>query len=127
MFEKLCGDWLDSNYSVIERGQWWGRVDDTDADIDVVAKVADGNGLIHTILAECKFSRKPMGFGAYNTLVSRAKAAGFSENVTFVLFSALGFEEELVGFAEENGVILVSGRVLAGLDETPSLFGTESR
>ena len=127
MFEKLCGDWLDSNYSVIERGQWWGRVDDTDADIDVVAKVADGNGLIHTILGECKFSRKPMGFGAYNTLVSRAKAAGFSENVTFMLFSALGFEEELVEFAEENGVILVSGRVLAGLDETPSLFGTESR
>jgi hypothetical protein len=127
MFEKLCGDWLDSNFSVIERGQWWGRVDDTDADIDVVAKVADGNGFIHTILGECKFSRKPMGLGAYNTLVSRAKAAGFSENVTFVLFSALGFEEELVEFAEENGVILVSGRVLAGLDETPSLFTTESR
>ena len=92
-----------------------------------MAKVADGNGLIHTILGECKFSRKPMGFGAYNTLVSRAKAAGFSENVTFMLFSALGFEEELVEFAEENGVILVCGRVLAGLDERPSLFGTESR
>ena len=63
-----------------------------------------------------------MGFGAYNTLVSRAKAAGFSENVTFVLFSALGFEEELVEFAEENGVILVSGRILMGLDAAPPLL-----
>ena len=87
-----------------------------------MAKVADGNGLIHTILGECKFSRKPMGFGAYNTLVSRAKAAGFRENVTFVLFSALGFEEELVEFAEENGVILVSGRILMGLDAAPPLL-----
>ena len=43
------------------------------------------------------------------------------------MWSKSGFEEELVEFAEENGVILVSGRVLAGLDETPSLFGTESR
>ena len=94
MFEKLCGNWLDSKYTVVERGQWWGRIDGTDTDIDIVAKVSDGNRIIHTVLGECKFSRKPMGFSAYNKLVSRAKGAGFTENVTFVLFSAEGFEDE---------------------------------
>mgnify|MGYP002869007780 FL=1 len=107
MFEKLCGDWLDSKYAVVERGQWWGRIDDTDVDIDVVAKVSDEHRLIRTVLGECKFSSKPMGFNAYNTLVSRAKKAGFTENTIFVLFSALGFEAELSEYAEENKIILI--------------------
>ena len=122
MFEKLCGNWLDSKYTVVERGQWWGRIDGTDTDIDIVAKVSDGNRIIHTVLGECKFSRKPMGFSAYNKLVSRAKGAGFTENVTFVLFSAEGFEDELIEFAKENGIALVDGRMLVGDREPPTLF-----
>ena len=122
MFEKLCGDWLDSRYTVVERGQWWGRVDGDDVDIDVVAKISDRNRTIRTLLGECKFSRKPMGFSAYNTLVSRAKGAKFTDNVIFALFSALGFEDELAEFAEENGVILIDGRMLVGDREPPALF-----
>ena len=122
MFEKLCGDWLDSNYKVIERGQWWGRVDDTDADIDIVAKVYDDRRIIHTILCECKFSRKPMGFGIYNTLVSRSKASKITENVSFMLFSAMGFDDDLIQYAEENGIALVNGKMLIGDDSPPVLF-----
>ena len=122
VFEKLCGDWLDSKYTVVERGQWWGRIDDTDADIDVVAKVSDEHRLIRTILGECKFSRKPMGFNAYNTLVSRAKKAGFTENTIFMLFSALGFEEELSEYSEENGIILIDGQILIGEEKPPEIF-----
>ncbi len=122
MFEKLCGDWLDSKYAVVERGQWWGRIDDTDVDIDVVAKVSDEHRLIRTVLGECKFSSKPMGFNAYNTLVSRAKKAGFTENTIFVLFSALGFEAELSEYAEENKIILIDGLILIGDEKTPEIF-----
>ena len=121
-FERLCGDWLDSNYMVIERGQWWGRIDGSDVDIDIVAKIADDRRMIHTVLCECKFSRKPAGFGAYNTLVSRSRAAGFTENTSFMLFSALGFEEDFSEFAAENGVILVDGSMLVGDASPPDLF-----
>lgn len=122
IFEKLCGEWLDSNYAVIERGQWWGKIDGTDVDIDIVAKVSDEHKVIHTILSECKFRRKPMGFSAYNTLVSRSKSAKFTENIIFMLFSASGFEEELCEFAEDSGVILVDGKTLMGDSEPPILF-----
>ena len=122
MFERLCGDWLDSKYMVVERGQWWGRVGDADADIDIVAKVSDEQRLIHNVLGECKFSRKPMNFTAYNSLVSRAKAARFTENVIFMLFSVSGFEEELSDYAEENGIILVDGSILMGEKEPPTIF-----
>ena len=121
MFEITCGDWMDSNYLVTERGQWWGLVDDTEVDIDVVAKIADEKRMIHTVLGECKFSRKPVGFGIYNTLVSRAKSAKFTENVSFILFSALGFEEDLSDYAEENGITLVDGQILIG-DKTPPIL-----
>ena len=106
---------------VTERGQWWRLVDDTEVDIDVVAKIADGNQMIHTVLGECKFSRKPVGFGIYNTLVSRAKSAKFTENVSLILFSALGFEEDLSDYAEENGITLVDGQILIG-DKTPPIL-----
>lgn len=122
VFEKLCGDWLDSKYTVVERGQWWGRIDDADADIDIVAKVSDEHRLIRTILGECKFSRKPMGFNAYNTLVSRAKKAGFTENTISMLFSALGFEEELSEYSEDNGIVLIDGRILIGEEKPPEIF-----
>ena len=122
IFEKICGEWIDANYMVTERGQWWGLVDDTEVDIDIVAKVADENRMTHTVLGECKFSKKPVGFGIFNTLVSRAKSAKFTENVTFVLFSALGFEEELSDYAKENGIALVDGQMLMGDMTPPVLF-----
>lgn len=121
-FEIVCGDWLESAYLVIERGQWWGRISDSEADIDIVAKVSDGHGIIHTVLSECKFSRRPMGFGAYNTLASRAVCAGFTENVKYVLFSALGFDDDLIEYAEENGIALIDGGTLMGKKFPPRLF-----
>lgn len=99
-------------------------MDDTDVDIDIVAKVSDDRRVIRTVLGECKFSRKPMGFGAYNTLVSRAEYAGFRENVVYVMFSALGFEKDFSEYAEENGIILIDGRMLLGVEDAPSLFGS---
>jgi len=121
-FEMVCGDWLESAYLVVEKGQWWGRIGDSEADIDIVAKISDGRGMIHTVLCECKFSRKPLGFGAYNTLASRALCAGLTENVKYVLFSALGFDDDLIDYAEENGIVLIDGEILLGKKPTPLLF-----
>lgn len=87
-----------------------------------IIEVSDEHEVIRTILGECKFRRNPMGFSAYNTLVSRSKSAKFTENIIFILFSASGFEEELCEFAEDSGVILVDGKTLMGDSEPPILF-----
>lgn len=124
-FEMVCGDWLDSAYLVVDRGQWWGRLGDSEADIDIVAKVSDGRGVIRTVLGECKFSRKPMGFGAYNALSSRATCAGLTENAKYMLFSALGFDEDLVEYAADNGIALIGSGELMGRESPPRLFDRE--
>ena len=126
VFESLCGEWLDSNYPVLERGQWWGRIDGEDTDIDIVAKIADNGRTIRTIVGECKFSKRPMGFGTVNTLKSRANSAGLRENVSFALFSALGFEKELEECAEENDIALIDGSMILGEKKPPELFRTTS-
>ena len=87
-----------------------------------IIEVSDEHEVIRTILGECKFRRNPMGFSAYNTLVSRSKSAKFTENIIFILFSASGFEEELYEFAEDSGVILVDGKTLMGDSEPLILF-----
>ena len=122
MFETICGEWLDSKYPILERGQWWGKSDGEFVDIDIVAKILDRNRLIHTLIGECKFSKKPMGFGLYNILISRAKDAGISENVQCMLFSALGFEDDLVEYSKENGIFLVDAEALLGKKEAPLLL-----
>ena len=122
MFEVLCGEWLDTHYPVLQRGQWWRMSNGEFVDIDIVAKMPDERKIIHTIVGECKFSKKPMGFGPLNTLVSRMKDAGIDENIGVMLFSASGFEEELSEYAEDNGIILIDGDILMNDKPSPMLF-----
>lgn len=116
-FEAICGEWLDRNMEVKRRGTWWGRVNGEDVDIDIVATVYDGPSRTRTVLAECKFRNRPMGFDALNSLEERAKAAHADENMSFVLFSGSGFTERLSEYAEDHGVMLVGPEeLLAGMD-----------
>ena len=58
----------------------------------------------------------------FNTLVSRAKAAKFTENVIYIIFSALGFDDELMEYAEDNRIILVDGEIMISNDDPPVIF-----
>lgn len=123
-FEVVCGEWMDRNMNVKRRGTWWGRVDGEDADIDIVATVYDEPPRTHTVLAECKFRRRPTGFDALNALERRARAAHAEEDVEFVMFSASGFDTRLEEHAEDHGIRLVGPEeLLTGLGIGPRRWG----
>ena len=113
-FEDLCGQYIDTEYSVKERGRWWGRAGGEDTDIDIVASVYDDDLRVNMILAECKFRRQKTGFNALNSLTDRVSKIGNISNEYYMLFSAGGFEEKLEEFSEDHGIMLVDVDKLLG-------------
>ena len=119
-FEILCRDFLLQRYPVKEIGKWWGLVDSEYTDIDIVAKVLDGNGLVRNVLCECKYSTRPMGFGVLNTLQRRAEGLKVDDPI-YALFSSDGFEGDLEEYASDNGILLFDLGTLFGRKEPPSI------
>lgn len=113
-FEDLCGQYIDTEYEVKERGRWWGRAGTEDADIDIIASVYDDDLRVNMILAECKFRRQKTGFSTLNSLKDRASCIRGIVNEHYMLFSISGFEENLEEFAEDHGIMLVGIDKLQG-------------
>ena len=120
-FEDLCGQYVDTEYNVKERGRWWGRAGGEDTDIDIIALVYDDNLKVNTILAECKFRRQKTSFSALNGLTDRASKIGGILNEHYMLFSISGFEEKLEDFSEDHGIMLVGVDKLLGRSPSEGL------
>lgn len=120
-FEDICKAYIVSEYEVLDIGSWWGKADGEDAEIGIVAKVM-GDGMVeHTILAECKFRRHPVGFTEFNVLKERARKVGGYSNGHLMIFSASGFTPELTEYAEETGLTLVDLDTILGRKESKKL------
>ena len=113
-FELMCRDYVTSNYTVNEIGSWWGSMDGTDTDIDVVAEVYNKDDLIITLLGECKFRREPAGMSIISDLEKKAKFARAKKNVRMAVFSLGGFSEGLVEYASDSGTLLIGKEKLLG-------------
>lgn len=126
-FELFCAEFMRRNYACDEVGRWWGEEVDEDGnrvgtDIDLVAKVRE-NGKRFTVFGECKFRNRMMKMRDLETLEGRAR--NLDDRANFVLFSAGGFERELIALAWRHGAILIGldefmGRSPAPLLLTPS-------
>ena len=75
-----------------------------------------------TVLGECKFRGDASGFEVYNSLKSKADALSRDRTVRLMLFSASGFKDNLVLFAEENGIILVDLDTLISRKPAPEIL-----
>lgn len=93
-FEKVCLEYVLSAFPCRSAGRWWGRAEDEDVDIDIVAVVTDDNSDI-TLFGECKYSSKKIGFGTADTLIRRSGYVKGLQNPRYVIFSKAGFEEGL--------------------------------
>ena len=118
-FEDVCMQYLRDTRICSWTGNWEGRVpmqdidgsvmkDESghvmteDVDIDLVAKVVDGEATRITA-GECKFTRRRSGAGEYRELVRRAShAIKDSDNIRYIMFSRSGFTDELVEMAEDR-------------------------
>ena len=84
-------------------GRWW----DGKHEIDIAAIDPDGNNLI---LGECKYWQGPVGANVLRELEQKADSVDWRKSarqVWYVLFSALGFTEELKEIAAERGDLLL--------------------
>ncbi|MDR0887958.1 MAG: ATP-binding protein [Candidatus Methanoplasma sp.] len=113
-FEDVCADYIRTEYTCKEIGKWWGRIEDSDVDIDILAQVTDRNEEMF-LFCECKFRRQKVGFNVLNTLESRSEHVKGPINRRMVIFSASGFEDELIDYAAKDRKL-----ILVGPDE---LFG----
>jgi len=93
-FEYVCEEYIRSHYVCKETGRWWGRVNGTDADIDLIATVLE-DGHEVSLFCECKFSKNPVGMGVYNALKERSEHVKGLNNRKYMLFSTAGFDERL--------------------------------
>ncbi len=112
VFEEICREHLlDRNRqgrlpAVYDRiGGWWRG----DQEVDLVAVADDGP----LLLAECKWSARPVGSNILAELVAKSAAVAADlerppTRVDYALFSRSGFAPDLEGQAAERGVLLVS-------------------
>ena len=137
-FEPYCRDLIRRKYPCIAVGSWWGKVPErdrdgslskgadgkkmlADIDIDVTATIRVGQSTVD-LFGECKFTSNPMGIGVLMTLIGRVEALNLSSNPRYALFSLSGFEEEVVEYAEMNGVMLFGIDELMGRKDVPELI-----
>ncbi len=122
-FEILCEDYLTSSYDVSEIGRWWGDVNGTDGDVDVVATII-GKGLATSqLMVECKFTRRRAGTAVLENLIRAVECVGACHNVRFVIICPSGFETGLSDRADGGPVVLVGMDELMGRAPPADLDG----
>lgn len=121
-FEFFCRDLILENYPVTEIGTWW--MDDSrrgvHEDIDIVAKIREGDNKID-LFAECKFVSRKVGFREYNILDSRVDRFRRDSNERLMLMSVSGFDDDLIDFAGQAGVLLAGPDELFGRRDLPKM------
>ncbi len=128
-FEDVCAEFLRTEYRTLEIGRWWGRAetDDEDGyeneDIDIVADALDRNGHGCWLAAECKFRRRGANHGDLYNLQRRWRSTGEKTTPKYIVFSAMGFNDELVDDSEDGLVTLFGLDELMGRADLPDLDG----
>ena len=83
-------------------GRWW----DKHEEIDIVG-IHDGKA---KLFGECKYTKKPVGFEIYYSLVEKSKKVSDAKEKYYILFSKSGFEKSFISFAKSKGnVYLIEG------------------
>jgi AAA+ ATPase superfamily predicted ATPase len=109
-FEGACASYVRNEYPCIKIGKWWGRVGDTDTDIDVVAVITDGTN-DQSLFAECKYTRRKTDVIDMEELIECSSYVRGLMNHRYCIISRSGFTTALEDAAHERGVRLV------GLDD----------
>ena len=125
-FEDMCQEYVVSNYHCIKVGRCWGQFMNLegegiiDGDIDVVAKIDRGDATVY-LFAECKFSRRKVGFTEYNKLERMIRYMKWDTDYVIALFSISGFDPEFEEFARDNGVLMFGIDEILGRRPAPAI------
>lgn len=109
VFEKVCEEilWnMNLPFIPLKIGRWW----DNNNEIDIVGINSFENSII---FGECKFWDKKVGISVFNKLKeksSKVKTLNSNRREYFMIFSKIGFSDELLEIEKQGDVILYSLR-----------------
>lgn len=117
IFEKMCKEYLlnyeeDLPIELADIGQWWGTdpKERKEIQIDIVGvPVQEQNQRISEyLIGSCKFKNEKIGLDELHLLEKYADVFGKGRQYHFIIFSLGGFTQELITYAEEHKVKLVT-------------------
>ena len=114
-FEEICVQYVRKHRRCRDIGSWWGRSDGVSTDIDIVALCED-SGTEYHLICECKFRNKESGIREIRELENTAGSLKNCHNKRFCMFSRSGFTDELIEYAESNGIELLTPDTMAKND-----------
>jgi AAA+ ATPase superfamily predicted ATPase len=112
VFEDICMQYLRKHganrhgLQIRNAGRYWSR--DGAVEVDIVGSLDDGR----VLACECKWSSSPVGVGVYYDLMRKSSLLPQptdSALFQYALFSAAGFDADMVATAARDDVVLVSG------------------
>lgn len=116
IFEKICKEYLmyyaeDLPFEIANVGQWWGT--DVSAkkeiQIDIVGvPVQEPKKITEYLIGSCKFRNEKTGLDELQLIEHYADVFGKGKSYYYMIFSLGGFTQELMDYAKENPVRLVS-------------------
>ena len=113
IFEEICREWLldeaeagNLGSFITEIGSWWGGnpITKQQEEVDIIATTTLADELL---IGECKWQKKKVGFDVLETLIRRGMLFPHINKRLFI-FAKVGFSKEVIEFAAENDVRLVT-------------------
>jgi AAA+ ATPase superfamily predicted ATPase len=105
-FEDVCSEFVQMRFVCKDVGKWWGRGSYADREIDLVAEIREGGNNV-LLLCECKFRRRKSDFSVLNKLTSATDLVRGPNNRRLALFSASGFDDDLMEYAEGRADLML--------------------
>ena len=108
-FRSICYGYLKENFDCKAVGGWWIAGESTNS-INLAA-VIEKDGSEYTLVCDCKFRKGKIDTGALKNLKKRAEAVE-ADDKRLAMFSASGFDGDLVKTAEKEGILLIGPKEL---------------
>jgi hypothetical protein len=117
IFEKMCKEYLmyyaeNLPFDLAEVGQWWGNDSSAKKEIQIdlvgVPVQEPNQKVTEYLIGSCKFKNEKIGMDELRLLEHYAGVFGKGKSYYFVIFSLGGFAPELIKYAKNNKVKLIT-------------------
>lgn len=117
IFEKMCKEYLmyyadDLPFNLADVGQWWGNDSSAkkEIQIDIVGvPVQEPNQKVREyLIGSCKFKNEKIGMDELHLIEHYADVFGKGRDYFFAIFSLGGFTQELIDYAKNHRVKLIT-------------------
>ena len=112
-FREVCLQFMRENSAFFDMrpgrtGMWWGH--DSTRSMGRIDIVAESDDMTQTMFCDCRFRDSPVGMSVLDGLREKSRKVRSAGVSRYALFSKNGFTQELLDYAEENDVTLVTLR-----------------